>query len=235
LKPTNSNRPARGNPLRRLIITAGLALPLVATSAEARATVDGAALAERLTGLDGGPSRPVLDAALTAYADAANHGTLARPGLLTVIDYTRPSTEPRLWVLDLQRGLVLYRELVAHGKHSGENMTRAFSNAQGSLMTSLGLFVTDTTYVGSNGYSLRLNGLEPGVNDNAYARAIVIHGAAYVSRAIADKLGRLGRSFGCPAVRSEIARKLIDTIKGGTAIYAYGGPAADAGSRQAAH
>ena len=102
-------------------------------------------------------------------------------------------------------------------------------------MTSLGLFVTDTSYVGSNGYSLRLRGLEPGINDNAFARAIVIHGAAYVSQAIADKLGRLGRSWGCPAVRSDIARKLIDTIKGGTAIYAYGGPASDAASRQAAH
>ncbi len=138
-------------------------------------------------------------------------------------------------MLDLQQGSVLYRELVAHGKRSGENVTRAFSNAEGSLMTSLGLFVTDTSYVGSNGYSLRLRGLEPGINDNAFARAIVIHGAAYVSQAIADKLGRLGRSWGCPAVRSEIARKLIDTIKGGTAIYAYGGAAADAASRQAAH
>ena len=183
----------------------------------------------------GGPSAPALNAALAAYAEATNQGAVARPDLLTVIDYTRPSTEPRMWVLDLQRGSVLYRELVAHGKHSGENMTQAFSNANGSLMTSLGLFITDTSYVGSNGYSLRLRGLDPGINDNAYARAIVIHGAAYVSQAIAAKLGRLGRSWGCPAVRSEIARKLIDTIKGGTAIYAYGGPAAEAASRNAAN
>ena len=217
---------------RRLIVTACVALPLMATSAEARGTVDGAALAHRLAGLEGGPRGPALAAALAAYADAVNQGAIGRADLLTVIDYTRPSTEPRLWVLDLQRGLVLYRELVAHGKHSGENMTRAFSNAPGSLMTSLGLFVTDASYVGSNGYSLRLRGLDPGINDNAYARAIVIHGAAYVSQAIADKLGRLGRSWGCPAVRSEIARTLIDTIKGGTAIYAYGGPTV---SRQAAH
>ena len=102
-------------------------------------------------------------------------------------------------------------------------------------MTSLGLFVTGTSYVGSNGYSLRLRGLDPGINDNAYARAIVIHGADYVSQAIASRLGRLGRSWGCPAVRSEIARTLIDTIKGGTAIYAYGGPAADAASRRTNH
>jgi hypothetical protein len=220
---------------RRLVLTACVALPLMATSAEARGMVDGAVIANRLSGLKGGPSAPALHAALAAFAEAANQGTVARPDLLTVIDYTRPSTEPRLWVLDLQRGSVLYHELVAHGKRSGENVTRAFSNAEGSLMTSLGLFVTDTSYVGSNGYSLRLRGLEAGINDNAFARAIVIHGATYVSQAIADKLGRLGRSWGCPAVRSEIARKLIDTIKGGTAIYAYGGPAADAAARQAAH
>ena len=221
--------------LRRLVVVACVALPLMATSADARGMVDSAAIAHRLTGLKGGPSGPALNAALAAYAEATNQGAVARPDLLTVIDYTRPSTEPRLWVLDLQRGCVLYRELVAHGKHSGENITRAFSNAEGSLMTSLGLFVTDTSYVGSNGYSLRLRGLDPGINDKAYARAIVMHGAAYVSQAIADKLGRLGRSWGCPAVRSDIARKLIDTIKGGTAIYAYGGPAAEAASRNAAN
>jgi hypothetical protein len=221
--------------VRRLILTTCIALAPMAGSAEARGVVDGAAIAHRLTGLEGGPSLRALNAALAAYVEAANQGAVARPDLLTVIDYTRPSTEPRLWVLDLERGSVLYRELVAHGKHSGENMTRAFSNATGSLMTSLGLFVTDSSYVGSNGYSLRLRGLDPGINDNAYARAIVIHGAAYVSQAIVHKLGRLGRSWGCPAVRSDIARKLIDTIKGGTAIYAYGGPAADAASRQAAH
>jgi hypothetical protein len=221
--------------VRRLILTTCIALAPMAGSAEARGVVDGAAIAHRLTGLEGGPSLLALNAALAAYVEAANQGAVARPDLLTVIDYTRPSTEPRLWVLDLERGSVLYRELVAHGKHSGENMTRAFSNATGSLMTSLGLFVTDSSYVGSNGYSLRLRGLDPGINDNAYARAIVIHGAAYVSQAIVHKLGRLGRSWGCPAVRSDIARKLIDTIKGGTAIYAYGGPAADAASRQAAH
>lgn len=221
--------------MRRLILTTCIALAPMAGSAEARGVVDGAAIAHRLTGLEGGPSLRALNAALAAYVEAANQGAVARPDLLTVIDYTRPSTEPRLWVLDLERGSVLYRELVAHGKHSGENMTRAFSNATGSLMTSLGLFVTDSSYVGSNGYSLRLRGLDPGINDNAYARAIVIHGAAYVSQAIVHKLGRLGRSWGCPAVRSDIARKLIDTIKGGTAIYAYGGPAADAASRQAAH
>ena len=191
----------------------------------ASATTDRSLVAQRLALLSDGPSRQALEAALAAYSSATTLHEVARQGLLTVIDYTLPSTQPRLWVLDLDRGRVLYRELVAHGRRSGENVTKAFSNAPGSLMTSLGLFVTDTPYVGHNGYSLRLRGLQPGVNDRAFERAIVVHGAAYVNQATAEKAGRLGRSWGCPAVRPEIARTLIDTIKGGTVVYAYGGRA----------
>src|SRR4051794_37025917 len=140
--------------------------------------------------------------------------------LLTVIDYSRPSTSPRLWVIDLHTGRVLFEELVAHGRGSGENLTDHFSNEPGSLASSLGLFLTGDTYVGSNGYSLRLQGLEAGVNDRAFDRAIVMHGASYV-RAGMERLGRLGRSWGCPAVRPAVARQLIDTIKGGTLLLAY--------------
>lgn len=194
-------------------------------AAAVRPAAPSASLAAGLAAAPGGPSRAALDAAFAAYASAAAQGAVPRTNLLTVIDYTRPSTEPRLWVLDLAAGRVLYRELVAHGKNSGDNLTERFSNASGSLMTSLGLFVTDDTYVGKNGYSLRLRGLDRGVNDNALARAIVMHGAAYVNGTIAAKVGRLGRSWGCPAVRAEIARELIDTIRGGTVIFAYGGSA----------
>lgn len=181
-----------------------------------------AVLADRLADLPGGPRGQVLDAALAAYGAAAEAGVLARPDLLTVIDYTRPSTERRLWVIDLVRLRVVFHELVAHGKNSGDNLTRFFSNAQGSLMSSLGLFVTGGSYSGANGYSLRLHGRDAGLNDNAFARAIVLHGAPYVSETIAARLGRLGRSWGCPAVRAEVAHRLIDTIKGGSAIFAYG-------------
>ena len=160
-----------------------------------------------------------------------SRGAVARTELLTVIDYSRPSTEPRLWVLDLEAGRVLYRELVAHGQNSGHNLTERFSNAEGSHMTSLGLFVTADPYVGRNGYSLRLHGLDRGVNDNAFDRAIVVHGAPYVSRDTARKLGRLGRSHGCPAVRAEVARALIDTISGGSVIFAYGPSARIAAAR----
>ena len=142
--------------------------------------------------------------------------------MLTVIDYTRPSTDRRLWVLDLAAGKVLRHELVAHGRGSGDNIARSFSNKDGSHQTSLGLFVTDATYQGQHGYSLRLRGLDAGINDNAFTRAIVIHGAAYVSETVAKQLGRLGRSWGCPALSVNVAKPIIDLIKGGTVVYAHG-------------
>jgi hypothetical protein len=206
----------------RALAFVGVLAFMAPVSAVARPASDVATLAERLSDLPDGPRRPVLDAALAAYSDAGRRGLVSRAGLLTVIDYTRPSGEPRLWVLDLEEPRVLFRELVAHGRESGGDLTERFSNRPGSLMTSLGLFVTDAAYVGRNGYSLRLHGLEPGINDNAYNRAIVMHGAAYVSRELVKRLGRLGRSLGCPALPEAVARTVIDTIKGGTVLYAYG-------------
>jgi hypothetical protein len=161
-----------------------------------------------------------LELAVTAMYCAIGHG-MSPSQRLAVIDYSRPSTEPRLWVFDLQQRTLLYRELVAHGRNSGENYARAFSNAEGSLQTSLGLFRTLDTYNGSNGYSLRMDGLEEGFNDRARERAIVMHGAPYVNTDLARKQGRVGRSWGCPAVRSGIARQMIDTLKGGQFIFSY--------------
>jgi hypothetical protein len=164
---------------------------------------------------------PVLELALSARENATRAGLVPHPELLTVIDYSLPSTEPRLWVFDLEARKLLFHEMVAHGRMSGENWTNRFSNRPGSRQTSLGLFVTADTYVGQNGYSLRLAGLEAGINDRALERAIVIHGAPYVSTATVAELGRLGRSFGCPAVSKAVVRALIDTIKGGSAVFAY--------------
>lgn len=163
----------------------------------------------------------VLKLALEAATCAAERGLVQRRELLTVIDYSIPSTEPRLFTFNLQSKKLLFHELVAHGKNSGGDKPSFFSNESGSLATSLGLFVTGGTYIGSNGYSLRLKGLEEGVNDMAFDRAIVMHGASYVSRTAIKALGRLGRSWGCPAVRTEIARKMIDTLRGGSPIFAY--------------
>lgn len=163
----------------------------------------------------------VLRLAISGATCAAEQGHVKRRDLLTVIDYSMPSTQPRLFVFDLSKKRLLFRELVAHGKNSGENFTRYFSNSHGSLATSIGLFVTANTYIGSNGYSLRLRGLDEGFNDQAWSRAIVMHGASYVNQALARTVGRIGRSWGCPAVRAEVARELIDTLKGGSPVFAY--------------
>ncbi|CAI8812964.1 Murein L,D-transpeptidase catalytic domain family protein [Pseudomonas sp. IT-P74] len=140
---------------------------------------------------------------------------------LAVIDYSLPSTEQRLWVFDLKRRKLLFHELVAHGRNSGENMATLFSNRNESHATSLGLFRTQQSYLGQNGYSLRMEGLEPGFNDNAFDRAIVIHGAPYVSPVLARANGRIGRSLGCPAVRPAIAHRLIDSMKDGQLLFSY--------------
>lgn len=200
-----------------------LLLPVLAPSsafaAKAESQADAAlinALSRQAPGLD----RRVLELSLAALSCATRHDDTP-PLRYGVIDYSLPSTDTRLWVFDLNTRRLLYAERVAHGKYSGDNYTRSFSNEVGSLQTSLGLFRTSETYQGSNGYSLRLDGLEPGFNDRARERAIVMHGAPYVSEASVRKLGRLGRSWGCPAVRASVARPLIDDLKDGQYVFAY--------------
>jgi hypothetical protein len=168
-----------------------------------------------------GVSTEVLGLALRAVSCAAATGAIDAPPTLTVIDYSRASTEPRLWVFDLATGQLRYKELVAHGRNTGENMSVSFSDELNSHQTSIGLFVTRDTYVGTNGYSLRLDGLEPGFNGRARDRAIVMHGAPYVSAEIAARQGRLGRSWGCPALREAVARQVIDTVRGGGVVFSY--------------
>ena len=140
---------------------------------------------------------------------------------LSVIDYSLPSTTPRLWVFDLAKRALLFHVLVAHGSNTGGQYAKHFSNREGSHMSSLGTFVTDGTYVGHNGYSLRLKGLDGRFNDQAEKRDIVIHGARYVSRRFARAEGRLGRSWGCPAVREAVAKTLINTIRRQSVVFAY--------------
>lgn len=163
----------------------------------------------------------VFELALGAASCAVKSGDVGAPRTLTVIDYSLPSTQKRLWVYDLVNRELLYEELVAHGQGTGANMATQFSNVSESHRTSLGLFVTSSTYVGKNGYSLRLDGLDRGINDNARDRAIVMHGAPYVSESFVKANGRLGRSHGCPAVSAAVARDMIDRVKGGGLIFAY--------------
>jgi hypothetical protein len=140
---------------------------------------------------------------------------------LAVIDFSLPSTKQRLWVFDLKRQKLLFKELVSHGRGSGNAEAESFSNIPESYQSSIGLFRTLNSYYGRNGYSLRLKGLEAGVNDLAYQRAIVIHGADYVSENFIEQTGRLGRSHGCPAVRQEVAIKLIDSLKENQYLFTY--------------
>ncbi|HUR21130.1 MAG TPA: murein L,D-transpeptidase catalytic domain family protein [Vicinamibacterales bacterium] len=163
----------------------------------------------------------VVEMAFNAASCAVRAGSVQAPATLTVIDYSKPSTEKRLWVFDMRTRAVLYEELVAHGMGTGDNLASAFSNEPDSHKSSLGLFVTEGTYVGKNGYSLRLNGLDAGFNDKARERAIVMHGAPYVSDAFAQAQGRLGRSWGCPALREAVARNVIDLVKDGNLVFSY--------------
>ena len=199
------------------VAPASAAVPAMAPPAQAVPAA--AVFADRARGL----SPQVLAMALDAVSCARSRGTSGRDDLLTIIDYTLPSTEPRLWVLDLARGEVLFHELVAHGQGSGENYATRFSNVKDSKQTSLGLFLTGGTYVGGNGYSMKLKGLDQGVNDRAEERYIVMHGAWYVSPEQARRQGRLGRSWGCPALSEQIAPRVIDTIKGGSFVFSYSG------------
>ena len=179
------------------------------------------AIADTLLKQAPGLTADALRLALKAAENAAQAGLVTRRELLTVIDYSLPSDKPRLFVFDLEQKKLLFHELVAHGVNSGGNRTTRFSNVENSRATSLGLFVTANTYFGSNGYSLRLRGLDQGFNDQALARAIVMHGAPYVSEATIKSLGRLGRSWGCPAVPAKVSKKIIDQLKGGSPIFAY--------------
>ncbi len=162
----------------------------------------------------------ILNLVYKAYEKAKAMG-VAKKSLVTIVDYTLPSTEPRLWVVDLHKKTVLYHTHVAHGSGNGGNLPLRFSDKPGSKQASLGVFVTGKTYQGGHGLSLVLHGLEKGINGNAERRRIVVHGAHYVNPAISGELGRLGRSSGCLAVENHLAPKLIQTIQEGSLVFSY--------------
>lgn len=167
-----------------------------------------------------GLDKQVLQRALQATQCAVTSGIEA-PKRLAVIDFSLPSDKERLWIFDLDEGSLLLNDLVAHGKNSGNRVSQYFSNKVDSHQSSLGLFQANETYSGKHGYSLRLDGLEPGINDRARERAIVIHGADYVDPQWIEAHGRIGRSYGCPAVRQEVVREVVDNLKGGQLLFTY--------------
>lgn len=162
----------------------------------------------------------VLTAAVTAMQCAVAGGA-APAERLAIIDFSLPSSEQRLWIFDLNEQRLLLQDLVAHGQGSGDNLANRFSNIEGSHQSSIGLFRTQESYFGRHGYSLRMDGLEPGFNDLARQRAIVIHSADYVDPSWIQRHGRIGRSHGCPAVRPEVAGMVVDSLKGGQFMFSW--------------
>jgi hypothetical protein len=168
-----------------------------------------------------GLSEDAFNSALKGYNYLLQKKILHNTSVLTVVDYSKPSSVKRLYVLDMNSGKILFKTFVAHGKNSGLEYANTFSNEEESYKTSLGFFVTNNTYNGSNGYSLKLNGCEKGINDKAAERAIVMHGAAYANEGFLQSNGYLGRSFGCPAVPEKMNKKIIDVIKNGSCLFLY--------------
>lgn len=164
----------------------------------------------------------VFKKALTGYMNLKSGNKLGTSqNILTVCDFSLPSNEKRLWIIDMDQKKVLLNDLVAHGQGSGEVMATAFSNTNNSHQSSLGFYVTGETYTGQHGTSLRLHGQDKGFNDAALARGIVVHGANYVNKAYAAANKRIGRSWGCPAVDQAISQKVINFIKGGSCLFIF--------------
>ena len=163
----------------------------------------------------------VFEMGVVGYNSLRSEGKVGNKNILTIIDFTKASTEKRFYAIDLENKSVLFHSLVAHGRNTGENMAKFFSNKQHSNQSSLGFYLTGETYVGSKGYSLRLDGQEDKFNGNLRSRAVVIHAADYVSEAWAKRAGRIGRSQGCPALPNEINKAVIDTLKNKTVVFAY--------------
>lgn len=164
----------------------------------------------------------VFDKAFTGFQNLKKSGELnADANLLTVVDFSLSSSKKRLWVIDMDTQTIVFNSLVAHGKGTGEEFATNFSNTDSSHQSSLGFYITETTYNGSNGYSLRLMGMDKGFNDAAMRRAIVMHGADYVSEDFIKSQKRLGRSWGCPAVPRALAAPIIDKIKDKSCLFIY--------------
>jgi hypothetical protein len=172
------------------------------------------------------PDPQAVKSALNAYRWAVDHGQVNKASLLTIVDFTKPSYEKRLWVIDLKNGRVLMHMHVAQGRNTGAIFAKRFSNSSGSHESSPGLFTTQSIYNGEHGESLRVNGLEKGINDHALSRAVVIHAASYVTPGFIKENGYAGRSWGCFAVNPAKVDKFINMIKGGTVLFAYASPEA---------
>lgn len=172
-------------------------------------------------GLDKKVDREIFEVSMIGYYNLKKRKLLQKDSPITIIDYRKPSAVERLYVIDLESKRLLYSSLVAHGKNSGDECAQFFSNKPGSHKSSMGFYVTEETYSGKHGYSLKLKGVDPPFNTNAKYRYIVIHGADYVSREHIEKHGKLGTSWGCPALPKKLSKGIIDAIKDGSCLFVY--------------
>ncbi|MBN9385255.1 MAG: murein L,D-transpeptidase catalytic domain family protein [Chitinophagaceae bacterium] len=168
-----------------------------------------------------GLSAEAYHKAIAGFLSLVSAGEIHNPGVLSIIDFSKPSTQKRLFILDLYNGTLLFNTLVAHGRNSGTLIATRFSNRPNSFMSSLGFYLTGEPFIGQHGYSLRLDGKEKGWNDNALHRSIIMHQAGYVSDTYIQRKGYLGRSEGCPAIPVGMDRSIIDSIRGGSCLFIY--------------
>ncbi|MDD2281207.1 MAG: murein L,D-transpeptidase catalytic domain family protein [Bacteroidales bacterium] len=169
-----------------------------------------------------GLSRDIFDLAIKGLKKLDSDGKLNNPNIVTIVDYSQSSNKKRLYVIDLKNKKLLFNTFVAHGRNTGEEYAKSFSNDEGSYKSSLGFYITEHPVIGSHtGFSLQIDGVEKGFNDHAVQRAIIIHAAEYVTQNFINKYGRLGRSYGCPSLPPEMNKPIIDAIKGGTCLFLY--------------
>jgi hypothetical protein len=192
-----------------------------AVGSEFSAESESAALYTELNLESIGMKENVFSIAMQGFKKLVSKGSVHNDDLITIADFSQPSNQKRLYVVDLKDKKVLFNEFVAHGVNSGTLWAKSFSNEESSLKSSPGFYSTQDVYNGGNGYSLRLNGLEKNINDNALARSVVMHGAPYVNQSFANAMGYLGRSWGCPAVPMAHHKAIINTIKGGSCLFIY--------------
>lgn len=173
---------------------------------------------ETLTGNFPKPSREVFNKSLAGFFNLASTGSVEN-NLLTIIDFSLSSNSKRMWIVDMNKLEIIHHTIVAHGRNSGDEFARKFSNRPSSYKSSLGFYLTGDIYYGMHGMSLYLDGMEPGVNDKARKRTIVMHSAGYVSEKFIRSYGRLGRSFGCPSIPVENHEKIISMLSGRSCLY----------------
>lgn len=199
----------------------GKAYGPTATSNKSNVSKSSFSLYQQLALAAKGLSYQAFEMAYTGMHELYEAGKIQNNQLLTIVDFSLPSTQKRLFVIDVIKGALLFNTYVAHGKNSGKLMATRFSNRPNSYESSLGFYVTENTYRGKHGFALRLIGLEPGINDNALNRGIVMHAANYVNEQFIRMQGYLGRSEGCPALPPKVSSAIIGTIKEGSCLFIY--------------